>query len=143
MAEAKGKDNVALSELKARYEPSKKADYAVSVAKAEAAYAVANEKCDDQAGNEKDVCVKEVNAALVRGKADAQAQLKTSEANAKAREDSSDARMKANEEGSEARQDATADKRNADYKVAIEKCDDFSGDAKDQCVEHAKTKYGK
>jgi hypothetical protein len=35
---------------------------------------VAKEKCDDKAGNEKDVCVKEAKAALVRAKADAKAQ---------------------------------------------------------------------
>ncbi|MHB8742367.1 MAG: hypothetical protein ACYC9L_04510 [Sulfuricaulis sp.] len=34
---------------------------------------MAKEKCDDKAGNDKDVCVKEAKAALVRGKADAQA----------------------------------------------------------------------
>ena len=38
--------------------------------------------------------------------------------------------------GIEVRQDAASAKRDADYKVAIEKCGNFSGDAKDQCVEH-------
>ena len=38
--EAKGKKKVAEAELEARYKPSKKADYEVSVAKAEAEYAV-------------------------------------------------------------------------------------------------------
>ena len=56
--EAKGKRKVAKAELEARYKPSKKADYEVRVAKAEAEYAVAKEKCDDKAGNDKDVCLK-------------------------------------------------------------------------------------
>lgn len=143
MAEAKGKEKVGKAELEARYKPSKNADYNASVAKAEANYAVAKEKCDDKAGNDKDVCVKEAKAALVRGKADAKAQLKTSKANATGREEATDARMKAEEKGSEARQDAAAAKRDADYKVAIEKCDKFAGDAKDQCVVRAKAQFGK
>ena len=143
MAEAKGKEKVGKAELEARYKPSKQADYEASVAKAEADYAVANEKCDDKAGNDKDVCVKEAKAALVRGKADAKARLKTSKANATGREEASDARMKAEEKGSEARQDAAAANRDADYKVAIEKCDKFAGDAKEQCVVRAKAQFGK
>ncbi len=142
-AEAKGKNKVAEAELEAQYKPSKKATYEGSVAKAEADYAVAKEKCDDKAGNEKDVCVKQAKAALVRGKADAKAQMKTSEANATAREETSDARTKAQEKGSEARHDATSAKRDADYKVEIEKCDKFAGDTKDQCVAHAKAQFGK
>ncbi len=142
-AEAKGKNKVAEAELEAQYEPSKKATYEVGVAKAKANYAVTKEKCDDKAGNDEDVCVKEAKAALVRGKADAKAQLKTSEANATAKEESSDARMKAQEKGSEARLDASTAKRDADYKVAIEKCDKFAGSTKDQCVTHAKTQFGK
>jgi hypothetical protein len=142
-AEAKGKNKVAEAELEAQYKPSKKATYEVSVTKAKANYAVANEKCDDKAGNDKDVCVKEAKAALVRDKADAKAQLKTSEANAAAREETSDARTKAQEKGSEARHDATAAKRDADYKVEVEKCDKFAGDTKDQCVARAKTQFGK
>jgi hypothetical protein len=131
-AEARGKNKVAEAELEAQYKPSKKATYEVSVTKAKANYAVAKEKCDDKAGNDNDVCVKEAKAALVRDKADAKAQLKTSEA-----------RTKAQEKGSEARHDATAAKRDADYKVEIEKCDKFAGDTKDQCVARAKTQFGK
>lgn len=141
--EAKGKNQVAEAELEAQYKPSNKATYEVSIAKAKAAYAVAKEKCDDKAGNDEDVCVKEAKAALVRGKADAKAQLKTAEANATAREETADARVKANENGGEARHDATVAKRDADYKVQIEKCDKFAGDTKDQCVTRAKTQFGK
>ena len=43
----------------------------------------------------------------------------------------------------EARKDALEDTRDADYKVAIEKCDSLSGAAKDTCVKNAKVKYGK
>jgi hypothetical protein len=142
-AAAKGKNKVAEAELEAQYTPSKKATYEVGMAKAKAVYAVNRKKCDDKADNDEDVCVKEAKAAFVGGKADAKAQLKTSEANATAREETSDAHTKAKEKGSEARHDATTAKREADYKVAIEKCDKFAGDTKDQCVVNAKTQVGK
>lgn len=142
-AQAKGKDDVAKAELEAQYKPSKNATYDVSVAKAEAGYAVARAKCDDKAGNNKDVCVKEAKAALVSGKANAKAQMKTSEANATAREETSAASMKAQEKSTEANKDAAAAKSDADYKVAIEKCNKFAGDAKDHCVAQAKMQFGK
>jgi osmotically-inducible protein OsmY len=75
MAEAKGKEKVAKAELEARYKPSDKARYNVSIARAEADYAVAKEKCDDKAGNEKTACVKEAAAVETRAKADAKAHL--------------------------------------------------------------------
>jgi hypothetical protein len=43
----------------------------------------------------------------------------------------------------EARKDASAEKRDAEYKVAIEKCDALSGPAKDACVSNAKAQFGK
>ena len=42
-----------------------------------------------------------------------------------------------------AKKEAMEDKRDADYKVAVEKCDALSGAAKDTCVSDAKTRYGK
>ena len=107
MAEAKGKEKVAKAELEARYKPSEKTRYQARVAQADADYSVAKEKCDDKAGNEKDVCVKEAKAAATRAKADAKAQMKVTEANQAAKETSSEARMKANEKGAAARNDAS------------------------------------
>lgn len=143
MAEAKGKEHVALAELEAAYKPSQKAGYDVRVAMAEANFSVAKEKCDDLAGNKKDVCVKEARAAHVAAKADATAQLKTADANITANEKSVKARNTANAEIAVANKDAGADKRDADYAVAIEKCDSFAGGAKDNCVKDAKTRFGK
>jgi hypothetical protein len=87
---------------------------------AEADYKVAKERCDDQAGNEKDVCVKVAKAAMVKAKADG----------------------KASRVATNAKIDASKDKREADYKVAAEKCDAMSGDAKSACVKQAKARYG-
>jgi hypothetical protein len=41
------------------------------------------------------------------------------------------------------RKDAAADKRDADYAVAKEKCDALAGAAKDACVGSAKANFGK
>ena len=118
---AKGKEKVAKAENEAAYKDTEKARYDAKVARAEADYAVAKEKCDDRKGNDKDVCVKEAKAAETKAKADA----------------------KATHVSADSRKDAAEDKRTADYKVAVEKCDSMSGDAKNQCVKDAKARYGK
>jgi hypothetical protein len=119
--EAKSADKVAKADLEARYTGKEKHQNDLRVAKAEAAYAVAKEKCDDKAGNDKDVCVKEAKAAETKAKADA----KLTKTVGAATTDTMDTRM------------------TADYKVAIEKCDALSGDAKTACVNSAKAKFNK
>jgi hypothetical protein len=143
VAEAKGKERVGLAELEAGYKPTSKNHYQARVARAEADYAVAKERCDDMAGNVKDVCMKEAKAAEAAAKADAKAQMKTMDATATASEKTDQAQSKANEQAADARKDATAAKLDADYKVAREKCDDMAGNAKDVCVKEAKARYGK
>jgi len=141
-AEASGSEKVARAELDAKYKPSNDATYKVSVAKAKAAYAAAKEKCDDKAGNQKDVCVKEAKAAETAAIADAKSSMKTSDANQAAREKTVAANAIAGEKSTAARKDAAADKRNADYAVAKEKCDKFADDAKTSCVSEAKARFG-
>ena len=141
-AEAKGRDNVALAELELRYKPTSENRYKLSVAKAEAVYAVANERCDDKAGNAKDVCVKEAKAAEISAKADAKAQMKALDANATAYEKSAVANDKATGKAVDAFKDANADKLAAEYKVAKEKCDAYAGNAKEVCVKEAKARFG-
>jgi hypothetical protein len=119
--EAKAKDRVARAELEFGYTGKAGDGNKVLVAKAQSAYAVAKEKCDDLSGNDKDVCVKTAKAVEVKALADA----------------------KAGKQIGEARKDAAAEKRDADYKVAIEKCDALAGDAKGACVSAAKARFGK
>jgi membrane-associated HD superfamily phosphohydrolase len=132
VAEAKGKDDIAKAEAAAAYENSPKTREATRVAYAQANYNISLEKCDDLAGNRKDVCVKEAKAELVRSKADA-----------KVDRVAVDTRQEAATKQAEARTEANAEKRDAEYKVAIEKCDAFAGPAKDACVGNAKVQYGK
>lgn len=141
-AEAKGKAKVADATLEASYEPTVKHRYDVMVAKAKADYAVANEKCDDRAGNDQEVCVKEAKAAETAVRADAEVQLKTWEANQAASEKAAVADTKASEQGAAARHDAAAQVRDANYAVAKAKCDGLASADSDRCVQAAKAKFG-
>lgn len=118
---AKAKASVALAELEFAY-TGKPADQSkIQVVRAEAANAVAKKICNDKAGNTKDVCIKEANAVETKALAD----------------------VKLGKKIGEARTDAADTKRDADYKVASEKCDAFAGDAKSSCVKSAKLQFGK
>jgi hypothetical protein len=119
--EAKGKEKVALAELEYSYTGKMTDERKLMTVKADTVYAVAKERCDDLAGNPKDVCVKEAKAAHIKALAD----------------------VKLDKKVSQAEQDAMDAKRDADYKVATEKCDATSGDAKTSCIAAAKAKYGK
>jgi hypothetical protein len=78
MAEGKGAANVALAELEARRHPGTKARYDVRIAKAQAVYAVAREKCDDLAGSANAACVKETEAARMSAKIESWTKVKIS-----------------------------------------------------------------
>ena len=119
--EAKGKEKIARAELEYSYSGKAVDRNKVHVVKAKADYEVAKEKCDDQAGNAKNLCVQEAKAAEQKALADA----------------------KMGKEIGEAKKEAAADKVDADHKVAIEKCEALSGDAKASCVAAAKAKFGK
>ena len=62
MKEAKGHEKVATAELDAKQKNTDKARRDAALAKAEAEYDVAKEKCDDSSGNAKDACLKEAKA---------------------------------------------------------------------------------
>lgn len=129
---AKGNRDVALAENEAAYKNTAKARYDARLARADAAYDLAKEKCDSFSGNAKDVCLKEAKAAETRAKADAKVDRVASET-------SNDASRKV----ADAKQSAAEDKLEADYKVAIEKCDVLAGDAKSRCVSEAKARFGR
>lgn len=121
MEEAKAKEKIARAELEYSYSGKASDHTKLLEVKAKAAYAVAKEKCDDKAGNEKDVCVKEAKAIEAKALAEA----------------------KMGKQIGEARKDAAAETSDADYKVAVEKCESLAGDAKASCIAAAKAKFGK
>jgi hypothetical protein len=141
--QAQGKLRVALAEAEQAYKPSLKSQYRVQLAKSDSTYKVAKERCDDLAGNARDICIKEAKSVDVASRADARVQLKTAEANVKASDKTTAALAKAETQKADARHDADADKKNALYKVEKEKCDAYAGGAKDHCLEVARAKQGK
>lgn len=131
MAEANGAHKVGRAELEARHTGTLQARYDAQVAKAEANYDVAKERCDDFAGNAKDVCLKDAKAALIRAKAGAKVDRETRQANRESLQKVADARR-----------DADNDVRKAEYAAAVERCDSFAGNAKDRCIADAKARFG-
>lgn len=119
--EAKAKEKIAMAELEYSHTGKQADAEKIPVAKAKAMYEVAKERCDDKAGNDKDLCVKEAKATETKALADAKLSKKVGEA----------------------KSDAVTDKRDADYKVAAQKCEALAGDAKTACVADAKMKFGK
>ncbi len=118
-AEATAERKKATAGAKADYENTDSAREDAAKTAADADYDVAKQRCDAKTGNEKDVCVKEAKAAKTRALADAKARGKSRSARA----------------------DAAKDKVDADYKVAMEKCDGLAGNAKDDCQKSAKARY--
>lgn len=101
----------------AKREADVKYDQTVHQAKLD--YKAARAKCNELGGNSKDVCIKEAKAAETATIADAKAAKKSADTDAA----------------------AGADKREAEFKVAREKCDSMSGNAKDICKKEAEATY--
>jgi len=121
VAEAKAARVRAEEEADAAHENTLKAYTQARMRIAAANYDRDKTRCAALTGNDKDVCVEQAKAALIAAQADAKADRKAIEARAEARDD----------------------KLTAAYRVAMEKCDAFAGAAKDQCVNAAKSAYGK
>jgi hypothetical protein len=119
--QAKAKENVAKAEAEYNYTGKPADSNRIAVAKADGDYAVAKEMCDDKGANDKEVCKVEAKAAHTKAIADA----------------------KMSRQVGEARKEATEDKRDADYRVASEKCGALAGDAKSACMSAAKAKFKK
>ena len=118
-ADVKGKEKIALAWLDYNYSGDPKDQLKLNEAVYDARYDVANEKCDDMAGESKDICQREAKTARDKAKADA----------------------KLNKKVADAVDDAEVAHMKADYKLAKERCDTLSGDKKDVCVASAKARY--
>ena len=131
-AEASARRKIARSELDAHVENTPKAREKAMIARADAVYGVESERCDDLAGQKKNVCMQEAKSMRDKARADA-----------KAERQSASAQGNANEKIADARKEAGEAKREADYRVAMERCDTFAGERKDLCVKDAKARFGK
>ena len=119
--EAKAKHKNARAALEFGYTGKPADEKKMMSTKIDTAYDVAKEKCDDASGNAKDVCIKEAKAVKAKGHAD----------------------MVLVKDMKAASTEANDTKRDADMKVAVEKCDAMSGDAKSACVSAARARFGK
>jgi len=70
LAEARGRQSVARAELRAQYQPGARNLRRVLRARADAIYAVAIERCDDEKGEDKIACVREAEVTRVRSLAE-------------------------------------------------------------------------
>ncbi|HEY5800325.1 MAG TPA: hypothetical protein VIT92_08885 [Burkholderiaceae bacterium] len=105
----------------AQYKNTLKAHTKARIDIAEADYEVNKARCGNKAGNDKDVCQKLAKATRVAAVADANADRKVM-----------DARM-----------DASAAKRDAEYNLALQRCDAVAGNTKQACVAEAKAMFGR
>jgi hypothetical protein len=119
IAEAKATRVHTEENAKIHYKDTVSVRASAAKAMADADYDVARAKCDNQIGNDKDVCIKQASAIKV-----------TSVSNAET-----------SEKINEIRADSRKDKQKAEYKVALEKCDALLDVSKDICVANAKTQF--
>lgn len=130
MAQAKGKHEVVKAQLEARRDPGPRRDAEVRKKQAEADYKVAREKCDDLQRDARDVCRRDAKATYEHAKEQAKV-VTAGERGAKS--------GKTLEERQQAR-DAPTD---AQYTAAQERCETLSPQARDNCMNEARRKYGK
>jgi len=121
VVEAKAVEKRAKASAEANYKGTIEARTDSQIANAEADFMIAKVACDTKPAQEKDVCVKEAQAARVKLVGDARAHKTAVDAQA----------------------NAHADTRDAQYKVAVAKCAAMSETEKNACVTSANTTYGK
>lgn len=117
--QAKAKEKVARAELEHGYTGKPADAIKVNVARADGAYAVAKEKCDDLTGQPKSLCRTEAKTAHTKALADAKLATTVSDA----------------------KDDAKDDKMAADRQVAAAKCDAMTGDAQTNCMADVKARF--
>jgi len=119
--EAKAVEKRAKASAEADYKGTIESRTNSQIANADADFMVAEVACDTEAGQQKDVCVKQAQATQVKRVSAAKAHKTAVDAQAGARDDT----------------------REAQYKVEIAKCDAMSGPEKVICVSSAESTYGK
>lgn len=127
--QARAEYDIARAELRARYEPSPAHQEKAELAKAEASYRLAHEKCGDLDGSAKKVCEEDARASWTAARAEARANRKAGEKGPNA-EQTLAAREKARETATQARYDAER-----------ERCRTLPGDGKATCLADAKKHF--
>jgi len=119
--QARGKELVAKAELELAHTGSRKSQDRLTTVRMDAAYDIARTQCNDKAGAAKAVCSKEAQTARAKAQAD----------------------LRLSQRVTDAKRDAADDRRDAEYKLAAEKCDAMAEDPRAACMAAAKAKAGK
>ena len=118
--QAKGREAVALAQLQYNYTGKAADEQKLYTARAEARFELAKERCDDLGGDAKDVCLRQARTEHEK----AQAEIRLAKKVTSAIDEADEARMK------------------ADRRLAVEKCGQLAGDAKEACLASAKSRFG-
>lgn len=119
--QARGKELVAKAELDLAHTGTRKSQDKLTTVRMDTVYDLARTQCNDKAGSAKSVCTKEAQSVRAKAQAD----------------------LKLHQRVTDAKRDAAEDRRDADYKLAAEKCDAMAADARAACMAAAKAKAGK
>lgn len=96
--------------------------------RAKAEFDVDKERCDDQKGDAKSLCVTQAEAKRDRALADVEAKKEMYEAR---------------KDINEAKKDAREEKLDVTFEAEMKKCDSYAGDAKDACEVSVKQRFNK
>lgn len=124
VAEAKAAEKRAKADAVVAHKNTDQARYDARVEYAEADYMVAKERCREQGGNARDICMEEARAAEVKAKADAKASAP--EASAPKDSDPGQDVVQSRETPPTAQTGERA--------AARAQCDTMSGNARDECI---------
>jgi hypothetical protein len=129
--QARGNRKVALAELEMQFKPTARNDGKLRMARADAVYAVALEKCKTADGNAREICRKDAKAAHAAAKVDATMHAEAVESDKRA--------------DKATRDHVVVDDRQADaqFAAAKERCDMLSLEAREPCLADAKRRFGR
>jgi hypothetical protein len=128
--QARGHFQVAKAEVDARHNRTPKHEDKVKLAKAEAAFRLATEKCEDLHGNAQNVCKLDARATWVAARGEASLSRASVDKGLYSRQATSE------------RKDVREDNAAALFAAAKERCDALPGAAKATCVGDAKKRFG-
>jgi hypothetical protein len=129
--QARGERDIAQAALALQYKPTAENDEKLRIAKAEAAYAVARQRCKTLDGDGREICSKDAKAVLATARADAKLQR-----DVVAQQMRSDNLVRERSE----REEKIAQ---AQFDAARERCDRLPEDGRDNCLRDAKRRFGK
>lgn len=127
-AEAEGREKVARAELEAQRKNTDRARRDAAMAKIEAEYEVAKERCDDASGNQKDACLKSARTEYQSGRAELQRDTAAAGASGA---------MGNRGAAAESRTGLSEEQREERRELAEERCDQLTGDEKGRCLKRA------